>query len=354
MLLLNRLIKMDKRISIIIPVYNVEQYITDCLESVRKQTYSNLEVILVDDCGPDDSIVLAQKFISRYHLQKSWKIVRHVCNQGPSAARNTGIRESSCEYIYFLDADDIIAPDCIENLAGHCDEETDIVIGRFNYLQDGEIIPLSCSYKEGYYSQRQLVDMYISNEIMWSPCQRLIRRRIVVEHNIFFPVGITASEDQMWNFELLFWVSKVYLSESALYFYVRHENSIVSDARKSVRNQEDQIKVMEMLWPKCNSYVGPNSDSMKRYFNALRYKFIPGMFCWAIRGTGLAFKMLKKNYNPHVEAFPEVMSMKQKFFYFLPASIKAGLNLLAYRVKELTELMTYEISKVFGRKTAKE
>lgn len=103
------------KISIIIPVYNVEQYIIECLESVAQQTYKeDIECIIVDDCGTDNSIPYAEKFVNNYNGNINFRIIHHIKNRGLSAARNTGTNAATGDYIFYLDSDDKIIPDCIK------------------------------------------------------------------------------------------------------------------------------------------------------------------------------------------------------------------------------------------------
>ena len=97
-------------ISIIIPIYNVEPYIIRCVDSVLRQTYRQLEIILVDDCSPDHSMEIARKHIEASTSSKGlkFKYIKHEKNRGLSAARNSGLDAATGEYIYFLDSDDEI------------------------------------------------------------------------------------------------------------------------------------------------------------------------------------------------------------------------------------------------------
>ena len=103
------------KISIIIPIYNVEPYIEDCLQSVMRQTYRGMmECILVDDCGTDNSMKVAEQLIKIYNGPIDFKVLHHEHNRGLSAARNTGIDAACGDYVYFLDSDDWISDDCFE------------------------------------------------------------------------------------------------------------------------------------------------------------------------------------------------------------------------------------------------
>ena len=145
------------KISIIIPVYNVENFIRRCLESVANQVYPNIEVILIDDASPDKSIDIAKEFINTYKYSNIFKIIIHEQNRGLSAARNTGIKNSTGDYLYFLDSDDeLYDKNAISILAENAAEtHADVVIG--NYMG---VKPNSC-YKSKYNTKCTLKDSYL-------------------------------------------------------------------------------------------------------------------------------------------------------------------------------------------------
>ena len=106
-------------VSIIIPVFNVAPYIADCLRSVMRQTYTgNMECLIVDDCGTDNGIAIAERMIADYKGPIRFQILHHERNRGLSAARNTGTEAAIGEYLYYLDSDDEKTEDCIERLMG--------------------------------------------------------------------------------------------------------------------------------------------------------------------------------------------------------------------------------------------
>ena len=104
-------------VSVIIPIYNVEQYIEECIASVAAQTYKDFDIIAINDCSTDSSLEILRECIDKYNIPKDRiSIIDHERNRGISAARNTGILHSTAEYVYFLDSDDTITPDCLEKL----------------------------------------------------------------------------------------------------------------------------------------------------------------------------------------------------------------------------------------------
>lgn len=136
-------------ISIIIPVYNVSKYIYACLESVSQQTYTNIECLLIDDCGTDNSISIAQDFIDNYKGNVLFRIIHHEVNKGLSAARNTGVREANGEFVLFIDSDDWITKDTCEILLSHMNIGKDVGIvscSCYVYEEDGTIHSLSKNF----------------------------------------------------------------------------------------------------------------------------------------------------------------------------------------------------------------
>ena len=101
-------------ISIIIPIYNVQDYIIECLDSIASQTYTaGVECILVDDCGNDNSMKMVNDYLDSYKGEIDFRIVKHEHNRGLSAARNTGIMDAKGKYVLFVDSDDSISDQCL-------------------------------------------------------------------------------------------------------------------------------------------------------------------------------------------------------------------------------------------------
>ena len=104
------------QVSIIVPVYNVEKYIIECLESAIKQGLKTYEIICIDDCGTDNSVNLIKNFINEKNLQDVIKIIKHDVNSGLSVARNTGIDAARGDYIFFLDSDDLLKKNTLSKM----------------------------------------------------------------------------------------------------------------------------------------------------------------------------------------------------------------------------------------------
>ena len=132
----------DTLISIIVPVYNVQEYIIECLDSIAAQTYTNgVECILVDDCGNDDSMKTVHDYLNRYKGEIDFRVVRHEHNRGLSAARNTGIMDAKGKYVLFVDSDDRILPDMFEKMINTLEkEDADVVCCGMRLLRDDGVV----------------------------------------------------------------------------------------------------------------------------------------------------------------------------------------------------------------------
>lgn len=229
------------KVSIIIPVYNVEPYIEDCLQSVMRQTYrGEMECILVDDCGTDNSMEIVQQLVAAYKGPVVFKIVHHDHNRGLSAARNTGIDVSSGEYVFFLDSDDWISDDCIERLTQPLDlEQYDFVVGH--YERDGKDSFVTCPEGEYYKNRLKTRD---NSGIPVSACNKLFRKSFLLDRHLLFEVG-KVFEDSIFTFDLACVERKYYIIDSITYYYRRRENSIIM--RKNLNMIMDFVVLFQTI-----------------------------------------------------------------------------------------------------------
>ena len=217
------------KVSIIIPVYNAEQFFEDCLHSVAVQTMKGgVECILVDDCGSDCSIEIAEKFIEENpDCGISFKIFHQTHNQGPSAARNAGIKEALGEYIFFLDADDSITPECLTLLYSLAKEyDADYVQGTYEGSAR-QVIPNHLSDKKGI--KRLLLD---HNRIPFTPHNRLVRRQMILDHNLFFDERIRVREDFLWMTFVAKHVNSVAYCDKVTYHRGVNEDSLTHNVNR--------------------------------------------------------------------------------------------------------------------------
>lgn len=189
------------KVSIIVPVYNVESYIEKCLRSVMEQIYTNYECLIVDDCGTDNSILIAKQLVAKYDGPATFRIIHRERNGGLSAARNTGLREAVGKYVYFLDSDDKLFPHSLEVLVRLAQKYpgVDMVQGNIE-IQNGKLQHLHfhkdafCEYLNNSMEIRSLVLGKLP-ETAWN---KLVRRAFLLSNHLFFMEGII-HEDEMWR-----------------------------------------------------------------------------------------------------------------------------------------------------------
>ena len=231
------------KISVIIPVYNVEKYIEKCLKSVLAQNYSNLEIILVDDGSTDSSGKLCDRYQELYSDLK----VIHRENGGLAAARNSGLKCASGDYITFVDSDDFLEPDAYNRLSEFIFGE-DCDICYFGHYRENEskiikydIVPS----KRIYSSKEEILGKFLAGALKGKNCGTgesftgisvwcaLYKRMLLFENEITFrSEREILSEDIIFNLEACIHANKVSIYPDYLYHYVFREQSLTKDYRK--------------------------------------------------------------------------------------------------------------------------
>lgn len=211
------------KISVIVPIYRVEEYLPKCLDSLLKQTFRDLEVILVDDGSPDR----CGEICDEYREKDSRIRVIHKENGGLSSARNAGLDIAAGKYVAFVDSDDTVTPDCYEKLF-RCAEKYDADLvcgGRWDVSQrTGERAPGLCPLKEEVVSGTELVRrIFTWNNLDSAACDKLFRRELF--DGIRFPAGVW-SEDVAVIYRVTLKAEKTALCPERLYCYFHREGSI--------------------------------------------------------------------------------------------------------------------------------
>jgi len=221
------------KISIIIPVYNVEEYITECLQSVMRQTYKGeIECILVDDCGKDNSISIAEQLIADYTGTIAFRILRHEHNRGLSAARNTGTDVATGEYIYYLDSDDYVTDDCIEKLIEPLEKKKyDMVIGDYQMFGDRQDATLLLEPRNEICGNDAIFESYADRQIYVMAWNKLCKLAFLKDNNISFLEG-QLHEDDMWTYKIMCKINNIYIIHRNIYMYRMRPMSIMNDISK--------------------------------------------------------------------------------------------------------------------------
>ena len=219
------------KLSIIIPVYHVAPYIEDCLRSVMRQTYTgSMECLIVDDCGTDDSMAIAERLIASYEGPIVFQIFHHERNRGLSAARNTGTLAAKGDYLYYLDSDDVITEDCIALLMGKAEEypEAELVQGNCcRHTLTGETVIRIKQYALAVVSSNAEVRECYYRQMSVNVWNKLIRRDFLIDHHLFNKEGIIF-EDQLWSFYLLKYLNKACFVSAITYHWRQRPHSITT------------------------------------------------------------------------------------------------------------------------------
>lgn len=228
-------------VSVIIPIYNVELYVKECILSVFEQDYPNIELLAVDDCGRDNSISIVKDLFRKHPKNITCQLLRHDLNRGLSAARNTGTKLSHGKYIMYLDSDDYLMPCAISRLVRKIEEtDSDFVVFGFSTNTHGR----------GVGTLRKDVNL-LSNNLecihslagLWftvTAWSKFVKKSFLLENNLWFKEGIV-NEDAPWTFQLCLNARKIALLHEELYFYRYNPNSIMSDSKKKLVNDSNSI-----------------------------------------------------------------------------------------------------------------
>ena len=237
------------KVSIIVPVYNASAFIKECVDSVRSQTMTEgVECILIDDCSTDNTLEKIQSIINGdVNGNVNFFLLRQERNQGPSAARNRGIREAKGEYVFFLDADDTITPDCIELLYSLAKQhDADYVQGKYqsSCLHEGwevqkvqEVQDASLVQKRELPSalsdRREIKRLLLNhNKLLFAPHNRLVRRQMIIDNSLFFNEQIKVREDFLWMTFVAKYVKKFASCDKPTYRQGYNEDSLTHSINK--------------------------------------------------------------------------------------------------------------------------
>ena len=224
-------------ISIIVPVYNVENYLEECLDSIKNQTYTDIEVILVNDGSTDNSQVICERYCQqdpRFHLINQ-------SNQGQSVARNNGVAASRGEFITFVDSDDVIKSDMLQQLMRYMDTGIDIVeCDRTEAIQCLNEEKKDIHVKE--FDSNEALYQCFNHGVSWSPVAKLYRRKIVEKvpflENLIY-------EDFYTGIVSLKYIQKMRKIDYIGYYYRYHTSSTMN--QKYSEKNLDIFKVGEKL-----------------------------------------------------------------------------------------------------------
>lgn len=249
------------KVSVIVPVYNAEKYLQECVDSILRQTLADIEVILVDDGSSDSSPVICDGYAER---DKRVKAI-HQRNSGAAAARNQGMNVAQGEYIAFVDSDDWIDADMYKRMVAVAEaDDCDLVICDCLKESDCGSQLYTHDLPAGFYDRERMYSVYFSQLLMPDTMKYpvtisnwllLIRRDVISANGITFPEGMRFSEDLLFGSEVgYFSQSMTYLKEYAPYHYRQNPDSVTHTAYK------DKWPLLRELWCRINESFGKKQD----------------------------------------------------------------------------------------------
>ena len=229
------------RFSVIMPVYNVENEIKQCLDSIKNQTFKDFEVLCVDDCGKDNSIKIVEEYAAE---DDRFKVLKHEYNQGVSAARNTALKEAQGEYLVFVDSDDWVELNAFEVLDNAITlSKKDFILFGYNSCDElGNIEKHDYNYSEPLViDQTNLQD---AGGCVWNKCFKTSR---IKELGIEFPVGLVI-EDMEFCVKAFTQIKYGYIAKEAIYNYRKQRSGSITTDDIMNERIEDTFQILERIF----------------------------------------------------------------------------------------------------------
>lgn len=247
---------MDELVSLVVPVYNVEHYLDACMASILNQTYTNIEIILVDDGSTDNSGIMCDKYSK---IDDRIKVV-HKENGGLSDARNKGILHTNGNYIIFIDSDDVISTNFVEYLYTLLKENSgDIAIcDSVHCYPDKEIVFENETINKVFSSEQAIIEMLYQKSFLVSAWGKIYRKEYF--NDILFPYGMLF-EDSAIMYKIFDKANKIVYGNAKLYGYMHREGSITT--KKFSKRDCD-------IWIICQQMMNYMSNRSKKLQNAER------------------------------------------------------------------------------------
>ncbi len=314
-------------VSILVPVYNVSNYIERCAHSLFGQTFSDIEYIFVNDCTPDDSIEKLQRVMAQYP-ERNVKIIHHEKNRGLAAARNTAINNALGKYIQHIDSDDWIEHDMVETMYKKAEaEQADIVVSdiflEFEYQQQ---IDKDCVIQNKEDNFRNFI---LGDTTTNSMCNKLICRRLYDFHNCRTPEGLNYMEDRYITTRLYFWANKIVKIDKAFYHYWKtNDASITANDRK-----EYHFENVILFWRLFDDFLKTND---------VYEKYLPEIELSKVRNKALLFVVTKSNYLRKKYAYL-FRDFEMKYLSHLRFGERLVLFFIHYRMYALAQLTRWLI-----------
>lgn len=288
---------MQPLVTVSIPVFKCEDFLEKCLLSVLNQSYQNLEVTLINDQTPDHSVQIAEEFIRKYNL-KNWKIYHLKENSGLSVVRNKGIDTAQGKYIFFLDSDDTITPDCIETLVAISERTgAEMTVSQLEceQLETGEkSICIKIQAEESVINGNDnLLKAFSEGKMVTYAVNKLFIVDYLRKNKLYFVKGLFA-QDELWTFHLMLKMSKVAIHKGITYTYYLHKKSVIHNRNK--RNFDNWFTIAQHI---DQALKQEKNETRKRWILTyfINYKYLTLQMNWKAQQNESLWKESYANYK---------------------------------------------------------
>lgn len=233
-------------VSVIIPVYNTEKYLSACVDSILQQDHVSLEIILVDDGSTDDSATICDNYMQKYDNIKAI----HIKNSGPATAKNEGLRLAQGNYIALTDSDDKMEAQMLHKMvsAGY-EHNADIVCCNYKQIDEqGNVSHLNSTYKQYVLNHEEGLIHFFSKDKIYSQCwTKLYKRQTLIDHKIENDLGLRTDEDFIFNIRAFVHAQTTVIVDEPLYVYTHRENSLAHAFFKKNINEYIDNRIKRVL-----------------------------------------------------------------------------------------------------------
>lgn len=304
---------MQPLLSIIIPAYNVEKYLEQCLDSVVQQDNGKIEVILVNDGSTDATWQICCGYAERYPFIRAFT----KQNAGPSSARNFGIREANGKYLNFLDSDDYLDEHAIQNICSILEKNRpEMVIGRYRNLVEatGEITP--CGYqleqeKVEALSGEQLLKYLITGRVYdWYSYLMVFETGFILSHSFFFDENAIFGEDARWVPNVILHAQKVSYLDEPFYIYRRNRTGSITAtfSRRTFFNKLELLDFIERF---------SKANALSQETERLLYCNMSNMYVSALFETWSFQKDERKQYLLKLKKYKFILAHSPRSYHRL-------------------------------------
>lgn len=309
-------------ISIIIPVYNVQEYLKECLDSVVNQTIQSKEIIIINDGSTDKSLEIIEDYKNKY----SFINVINQENKGISATRNIGVSVATGEYIAFVDSDDFIEKDMFEQMYNVAKKEnSDVVICNYKiYNEQAETVEMKEADSTENIDNIEGLRRFLLNDIKAYLWNKIYKRELFNKYNIQFPDFILC-EDTPVVFSLFAKSNKITLLDSSLYYYRQRQVSLTKNF---------SIRAIENILAGCNimsDYISKDASLNKKLYNYYRVYLIQSL--WVIYNK-YYIQVVETGQKPYYSDFKRIVSKELRSIKILEIISLEGLS-LKYKINAL-------------------